>query len=474
MRKTFIMTVLALTVVLSSVAQEQKRIMTVVQKDGNQVTYLVKNIERVTFGERVKPTLDNQWALDDKVTDIESVVIGQKANSYTVSLYRTPNPMGNVPDITITLPESLIGKNIDLASADAEGVVIYKEDTKVKPIGMLVVKFDKFGKNITVALESELEGEVEFRAVYKGTFSRSYDASSIIKITPTGGETTTKHIASAFRIQPASVGDATQLAFSDVTASTPKDVQEGKYAIWISVSASKFNNSAVDMATDADSYTFRLIDYATGTVHDKVTTGTITTAIDFAGQQYTHVVATLYDGTQVDADYLGPYADVDNLEPMIPTPVMQNGYHYYNSDGEEVNTAIIDKVLYKDKSSYMILYLYPKGSTSKYDNSRVELQFNTSMLNAGKIDLAQLKDGDMFSLKYTAGGIQLTSPDAKYGGYSNVPNNGTFTISRDNNGNYSIYLDVTNRYDCKGTNVVNGGDNTRLVVSFKGQPTGTY
>ena len=205
-----------------------------------------------------------------------------------------------------------------------------------------------------------------------------------------------------------------------------------------------------------------------------MTTGTITTAIDFAGQQYTHVVATLYDGTQVDADYLGPYADVDNLEPMIPTPVMQNGYHYYNSDGEEVNTAIIDKVLYKDKSSYMILYLYPKGSTSKYDNSRVELQFNTSMLNAGKIDLAQLKDGDMFSLKYTAGGIQLTSPDAKYGGYSNVPNNGTFTISRDNNGNYSIYLDVTNRYDCKGTNVVNGGDNTRLVVSFKGQPTGKY
>lgn len=474
MKKTFIIIALALASAVSSIAQEHKHIMTVVQKDGKQVTYLVDNVERVTFSERIKPTLDNQWALDDKITGITNVVISETTDSCMVSLYGDSQTNATTPDIAITLPASLMGKDIDLTSDDAEHVTIRKEGVKVKPTGMLSVKFDKFGKNIMVTLESELNGGLEFRAVYKGTFGRSYDSSLAIKITPTEGEITTSHIASAFRIQPISVGDATHLAFSDVTASTPKDALQGKYAIWISVAASKLNSSAVNMATDAESYTFRLIDYTTGTVYDKVTEGTITTAVDFAGKQYVHVMATLDNGMQVEADYLGQYTNVDDLDPMIPTPVMQNGYHYYNSDGEETNSAIIEKVLYKDKTSYMTLYLYPKGSTSKYDDSRIELQFSMALLNAGKIDLSQLKDGDMFSLKYTAGGIQLTSPDAKYMGYSNVPNNGTLTISRDNEGKYSVFLDVKNRYNCKANNVVNGGDNTRLVVSFNGELTGKY
>ena len=47
-----------------------------------------------------------------------------------------------------------------------------------------------------------------------------------------------------------------------------------------------------------------------------------------------------------------------------------------------------------------------------------------------------------------------------------MPNNGTLTVSKDENGVYEILLDVTNKYT--NTNVSNGGDNTRIVVNYKG------
>ena len=51
-------------------------------------------------------------------------------------------------------------------------------------------------------------------------------------------------------------------------------------------------------------------------------------------------------------------------------------------------------------------------------------------------------------------------------GYGNIPNNGTLTITKDESGNYTISLDVRNKYSNNYTE--NGGDNTRLVLDFKG------
>lgn len=47
-----------------------------------------------------------------------------------------------------------------------------------------------------------------------------------------------------------------------------------------------------------------------------------------------------------------------------------------------------------------------------------------------------------------------------------MPDNGTLTISKDENGVYDIKLDITNKYHNNYT--TNGGDNTRLVVHYKG------
>lgn len=481
MKKTLAILSLALLSAVGAMAQSTKKVMTVIQKDGTKVVYAVSNVERVTFTDREQPALDNQWALNDDVKAIGSVVVTELTEQYQIDLYENTELSGDpdlgggdTPDITVVLPKTLMGKTVDLSSEDGQQIVFTKGSDTVKPTGTFQAKFDKFVKNITIALDGELNGSDEFRAAYKGAVKKAYTASGEITVTPKDGETSTWTIYTPFVVNPSSLGQPTQFAFADEAGAEPADVKTGNYALWVSVSASKLYTSDVDMSTETDSYTFHFIDYATGTTYTTVTSGTITTAQDYLGRSYVKVSATLENGTVVSAEYVGNYIETTDLEPIIPTPVMKNGYHFYNSDGDETNSVTVDKVLYKDKTTYKVFYFYPKGSTSKYDDAKVEIQFNVDMVNAGKIDLSALKDGDMFYVKYNQGGISLSSPDSKYMGYGNTPNNGQFTISCDENGKYEIYLDVKNKYSCTGTGVTDGGDNTRLVLSYKGELSGTY
>ena len=49
--------------------------MTVQQKDGTKVEYKVDNVERVSFSERTYAELDNQWALNENVNDVKTVLL---------------------------------------------------------------------------------------------------------------------------------------------------------------------------------------------------------------------------------------------------------------------------------------------------------------------------------------------------------------------------------------------------------------
>ena len=78
--------------------------------------------------------------------------------------------------------------------------------------------------------------------------------------------------------------------------------------------------------------------------------------------------------------------------------------------------------------------------------------------------MAELKDGDNFQVKYSD--VQLYSPDAKYGGFNNTPDNGSFSIKKDAAGNYEISLDVVNTYT--NANTTNGGNKERFVFNYNG------
>ena len=467
---------LCLAAVCGAMAQKTSKIMTVEQKDGTKVVCKVKNVERVTFTEREQPELNNQWAVNEDVNSIGTVVLDELLDQYDFDLYESETPKfvdGDEPTMSITVPKEAVGKSIDLAEY-GDKVIFVKGNEILKPAGTLTVKFDKFFKQLTITLDGELGGNDDFGISYKGAFKRSYSATGNICVTPAEGETAQSAIQSQFIVRPAATGEATQFAFADMAGTAPADVKTGTCAVWITVSASKLHAGDIDMATETDSYSFTYIDYATGTTYTTVTAGTITTAEDYTGNTYVKVNATLEDGTVVECEYVGGYTEVESLEDLIPTPVLADGWHYYNSDGEETVTADINKVLYKASSSngYTTYYFYKSADDSKYTGDKVTLQVKDDWVNAGTKDLSALADGDWFSVKYSD--IELKSPDAKYAGYALVPNNGTLTISKDDEGNYDIYLEITNRYNCSGTGITDGGNNARLVLSYKGQLTGTY
>ena len=272
----------------------------------------------------------------------------------------------------------------------------------------------------------------------------------------------TYDVASALVLNPATTGAATTFAFGDVEATTADGLLAGKIGVAVSISASKLYNGTIDLAADADSYTLKYIDYATRVTYEKVKAGTITTAKDKDGKLYIKINATFDDNRTIELEYYGATTAVESLDGMTPA-VVSNSYKLYNADGNNLINKDICKVLLKQKSNIYTFYLYGGEFSSKFSSEKVTLQVDESFINAGTINLAKLKDGDNFQVKYSD--IQLYSPDAKYGGSALTPDNGTFSIKKDAAGNYEISLDVVNTYTSA---TLSGGNKERFVFNYNG------
>lgn len=466
MKKYIATAALCLATVLPTFAQT-RRVMTVHQKDGTTKVYKVNSIKNVTFTDETLATLSNQWAYNDDVKDLSKVTMLDANGSYEFALYGSDND--TKPVFELTIPQSLMGKNIMLGSDDAQDVKVAYNGETPKLTGTLQAKFDKFKKNVTITLEAETADYSDLRCKWTNSaFTQIYTATNSIKTTNVN-DVKTYDIASALVLNPATVGAATTFAFGDVEATTADGLLAGKIGVAVSISASKLYNGTIDLAADADSYTLKYIDYATRVTYEKVKAGTITTAKDKDGKLYIKINATFDDNRTIELEYYGATTAVESLEGMTPA-VVSNSYKLYNPDRSILINQDICKVLFKQKNNIYTFYLYGGEFSSKYSGEKVTLQVDESFINAGTINLAELKDGDNFQVKYSD--VQLYSPDAKYGGFNNTPDNGTLSIKKDAAGNYEISLDVVNTYTNKNT--PNGaGNKERLVFNYSGE-VGAY
>lgn len=460
MKKYIATAALCLATVLPTFAQT-RRVMTVHQKDGTTKVYKVNSIEKVTFTDEALATLRNQWAYNDDVKDLSKVTKLDANGSYVFALYGSDSD--TKPVFELTIPQSLMGQKITLGSDDAQDVKVAYNGETPKLTGTLQAKFDKFKKNVTISLEAETADYSDLRCQWNSAFTQIYSATNSIKATNVN-DVKTYDVASALVLNPATVGAATTFAFGDVEATTADGLLAGKIGVAVSISASKLYNGTIDLAADADSYTLKYIDYATRVTYEKVKTGTITTAKDKDGKLYIKINATFDDNRTIELEYYGTTTAVESLDGMTPA-VVSNSYKLYNPDGSPLINQDICKVLFKQKNNIYTFYLYGGEFSSKYSGEKVTLQVDESFINAGTINLAELKDGDNFQVKYSD--VQLYSPDAKYGGFNNTPDNGTFSIKKDAAGNYEISLDVVNTYTNKNT--PNGaGNKERLVFNYNG------
>ena len=72
--------------------------------------------------------------------------------SYEFALYGSDSDIK--PVFELTIPQSLMGKNIILGSDDAQDVKVAYNGETPKLTGTLQAKFDKFKKNVTITLEA--------------------------------------------------------------------------------------------------------------------------------------------------------------------------------------------------------------------------------------------------------------------------------------------------------------------------------
>lgn len=449
----------------SAFAQTTKNIMTVEDKDGVKTVYRVDNVERVSFSTKTFNTLKNQWELNDKAQNIASVTLQETDDANVFSIYgeakAETKEVGNAePKMVFTMPKAHMGNTVSLAEEGVK-VTLYGKEVALK--GTLKIKFDKFQKNVMISLDAML-GNDDLRCEYNSVFTKVYTATQEITVTPTKGDAYTGNIASAFIVNPKNVGEATNFAFGDVKATKPADLLGGKYAAWISVTASKLYNGTIDMESDASSYTLHFIDYATRTVYTKVKSGTITTAKDSEGNTYVKINATLPEGIAFSVEYLGKPAEAESLDEIIPKAVEENQYKYYNSDGEIAKTVKIGTSYIKEGSTVKF-YFVKDGATSKRDEEQVYIEVEPSLIGAGEVSLPEITLEKKYSIRYTVGGIQLDS-HKKTGGYGAEPNNGTLSITKNEDGSYDIYLEVINKY--KNNYTSDGGDNTKIVLHYVG------
>lgn len=465
MKKYIATAALCLAAVLPTFAQT-RRVMTVHQKDGTTKVYKVNSIENVTFTDEALKTLSNQWAYNDKVKDLSKVTMLDANGSYVFALYGSGSDSDTKPVFELTIPQSLMGQKITLGADDAQDVKVTYNGETPKLTGTLQARFDKSKKNVTITLDAETADYSDLRCKWTSAFTQIYSATNSIKTTNVN-DVKTYDVASALVLNPATVGAATTFAFGDVKATTADGLLAGKIGVAVSISASKLYNGTIDLAADADSYTLKYIDYATRVTYEKVKAGTITTAQDKDGKLYIKINATFDDNRTIELEYHGATTAVESLDGMTPA-VVSNSYKLYNPDGSILKNQDICKVLLKQKNNIYTFYLYGGEFSSKYGSEKVTLQVDESFINAGTINLAKLKDGDNFQVKYSD--IQLYSPDAKYGGSALTPDNGTFSIKKDAAGNYEISLDVVNTYTSA---TLSGGNKERLVFNYNGA-VGTY
>lgn len=464
MKKYIATAALCLATVLPTFAQT-RRVMTVHQKDGTTKVYKVNSIENVTFTDEALATLRNQWAYNDDVKDLSKVTMLDANGSYVFALYGSDSD--TKPVFELTIPQSLMGHEITLGSDDAQDVKVAYNGETPKLTGTLQAKFDKFKKNVTITLEAETADYSDLRCKWSnGAFTQIYTATNSIKTTNVN-DVKTYDVASALVLNPATVGAATTFAFSDVEATTADGLLAGKIGVAVSISASKLYNGTIDLATDADSYTLKYIDYATRVTYEKVKAGTITTAKDKDGKLYIKINATFDDNRTIELEYYGATTSVESLDGMTPA-VVSNSYKYYNADGEVAINQTIDKCYFKEYKGNTTFFFIPKDGSKSDSYKRVEIKVSADLINAGEIQLATLAANtstSVFDLKLNKETMQLQSYAAGHG-FGNTPNNGTLTIKKDDAGNYTISLDIRNKYSNNYTQ--NGGDNTRLVLDFKG------
>lgn len=431
--------------------------------------------------------LNNQWQAGREITAIGSCVEWRHRDRNVYYLYNEkdqtakPSEGSTAKFIEISLSTELKG-DIDLATADKEQVQItYGELSSVAAAslsGMLRVSKDKSGSQLTVSLESLIDGQ-RLRASYTGSYKAGYESENRFKITPVEGDVVETALTKVFRQEPHNVTN--QIAFGDKEA--PAEIAaltEGRYAVQINIAKP---GETIDLATTTAAK-LQLYDYTNYKTYDTSkggAQGQLVTVADPNGGDaviYLRFNVEFDDGTKSEGEWYGavsgvPEASYPDLTPIKP---VRNSFQVFASEG------VIDGDYDLDITG--VLY---NEETGKYNNGGNQSDYHVfSFISEKTYDPANPQNYDTPILYINKdmvgkGEIKLDSPLNSYMldygklGYMAFDNNesfqarttGAMNVSQDSDGTWHIYFTVTNLYQDWGGSTT--GDGKIFVVNYVGK-----
>lgn len=422
--------------------QTNEETLTIHTTDGATTVFSVASIDSMTFGIKEPLVLKNQYAIDEQVSDIRKIEEVDAVDGFlSYNIYGESTKAV----IQVRIPNNMAGKTIDLATATAEECLITCVgcDTEGQATGTLKISKDKFGKNLTVALKAAWAATA-LEVAYTGAFETTYAATNSYRIAATDETLDEQKIRTVFKHTDAT-GGATTFVLSATDTTEPGDLSTEDYAIWFSLSASTLHKGTIDLATNTNSYTLRLLDYTTGKVieADEKTTGAITTYASTDGDDgkiFFRINATLADGTTLEAEYWGTTTEVDDLSAALPIPQKVNSFSITSPAGEVTSYAELATIQVREKGE-MTYFYFMKDLTDSPDDQFLTpmVAIKTSLINTGVIDLPTA-EANTWAVSYQS--IQLTSPDNEW---MNKATNGTLSVSYDGE-TYTIELTLLDSY----------------------------
>ncbi len=414
--------------------------------------------------------LNNEYLIDGNIEQIGRVVMVEEENRYHFYILDFESISTTEADIDIIIDASAMGQELDLATTEQASVSIHRITDYQLNEGTLLIKFGRNNETIDIVLNSKGPGENTVRANYSGSYGTFFWVKNP-HFTVTTQEGVTTEYGEFTSILRKTEGGKTHFAFADNNSYTPADCTSAQAGVWFSLVPYQ---GEVD-ATQIASFTF--IDYVNNKVYDdtnsKVASGTITTKKATTGEVYMAMDVTLSNGINISAEYYGKAIDVDDLTPMLPAK--EYGFYWYNGDGVETASAVINSVTCKTNTKGLLEFTF--GNTDPGANTSgtwPKLTISPEIINQGAIDCSNASL-NAFSIRYNSFQMDAPSGNEYKDPYIHVPTNGTLEVSKDDAGNYSIALDMIDEYTMgpvpegeKPNSEDIQGSHYRLVINYKG------
>ena len=276
-------------------------------------------------------------------------------------------------------------------------------------------------------------------------------------------------VPSMLRVVGAAAGDPSQFAYGTVEANAASELSMGDYGIYLSLAPTAMKDGGIKhLSADQGSYILKLYTYSDGQAVDSLTSvsaGAIEYSWNATRKRLVlNVNATFSDGTVLKSEFTGAPVDVASVAEIVPAKTYGNEFVIVDAAGTSSRSIALTGVSKKTRtataSNPRTLTFTFDVDDWNYDGSTLEI-IPEDIIDKGDIDMATVT-GNCYYLR--ASSFQFYTVDAG----RQSPLDGVMNIKDLGDGNYEIFLQVTNYYNNPfGSGQTGSREN--LTIHWKGQ-----